>query len=88
MIVVIFQHEVNLNNVYCWNGVWPIAVTSGTEPWNGIKLVPQANGSLGPEPLTQKEQELFESLALSSKRTFTLKGRGKFNIIKRIGFKQ
>lgn len=82
--LIIFQHAVNTENVYCWNGEWPVGILPNSDAWNGTELFEQAGGKYGTNPLTEEEKILFEDLALNKKQTFALKNRGKFNILKRI----
>jgi hypothetical protein len=71
--LIIFQHIVT-NQVYCWNGEHPIGLLPENlrEAWDPKGV------------LTDKELDLFKSLEGTKKKSFELKGRGKFEIVKRI----
>lgn len=81
--LIIFRHEVNTENVYCWNGTWPVLV-SGIEGWNGNTVSKQEDGSIGPPPLNEKEEKVFKLLEGNRNRIFQFKDRGRFEIIQRI----
>jgi hypothetical protein len=81
--LIIFCHEVNTENVYCWNGEWPILIL-GTEGWNGNTVSKQEDGTIGPAPLDQTEEKVFRILEGNKNRVFQFKDRGRFTIIQRI----
>lgn len=86
--LIIFQHEVNVQNVYCWNGTWPVALTPETEAWNGDVLSKQEDGTFSSDPLDEKEAEIFKLLETGKTRVFKLRSRGRFLIIQRIKLKE
>ena len=73
---IFFQHEVNTENVYCWNGVYPVGLMGGHEiqfdPWN-----PKGE-------ITEEETKVFKTLETNKDRVFSFKDRGRFIIIKRL----
>lgn len=74
--LIIFRHEVNKENVYCWNGLYPVGLMGGyktqSDPWD-------LNGQI-----TEEELELFKKLERNKARGFETKDRGRFIIIKRL----
>ena len=69
--LITFQHIVT-NQVYCWNGEYPVMLLSKGDVWSPIAEV------------TDKELDTFKALEGTKKKSFELKGRGKFTIIHRI----
>jgi hypothetical protein len=80
---VMFRKE-GTNDVFLWNGHWPISVSPSTEGWNGDVVTKQEDGTIGPTPLNPDEEKLFTSLESNRKQVFELKGRGRFTILQRI----
>ena len=74
--LIIFQHEVNKENVYCWNGIYPVGLMGGhkkqSDAWD-------LNGEI-----TEEETKVFKTLERNKARGFEIKNRGRFIIIKRI----
>lgn len=70
--LILFYHIVTGIH-YCWNGEYPVNLSgSEGEPWH-----PKGE-------LTEQEEKFFQELETSKKRTFELKGKGKFTILQRI----
>jgi len=74
--LITFQHEVNKENVYCWNGLYPVGLMGGhkkqSDSWN-------LDGEI-----TEEETKVFKALETNKDRVFSFKDRGRFNIIKRL----
>lgn len=73
--MIIFYHTHTLA-YYCWNDYYPVGLNGGSnisqDPWE-----PDGN-------LSEKDLKFFTELETSKKRTFELKGRGKFVIVQRL----
>lgn len=70
--LIIFQHIVN-NSIYCWNGKYPIRIN-----------IPEGDVWNEHGDISEKEVAFFQKLETSKQRGFEIKGRGKYNIVKRI----
>ena len=81
--LILFRHEVNTENTYCWNGTWPVLVV-GTEGWNGNTAIKLEDGTIGPPPLNEKEEKTFKLLEENKSRVFQFKDRGRFQVIQRV----
>lgn len=71
--IYLFRHIVHPRKFYCWNGLYPIKLLGPDgDLWdeNGV--------------ITDQEVKILDSMLGTRKKSFELKGKGKFEITHRI----